>query len=102
MTLPLWRDRLLAAALLVTVWMLLWGVFSWANLVTGLIVAAVVLTVFPLPLQRDVRYYSACELDRPGPVRCVALHPSYPRTHGNCYPGDSAGELWVGGSVDGG
>jgi len=44
-----WRDRTVAAALLVTVWMLLWGVFSWANLISGLLVAAVVLTVFPLP-----------------------------------------------------
>jgi len=43
------RDRIVAAAVLVTVWMLLWGVFSWANLISGLLVAAVVLTVFPLP-----------------------------------------------------
>jgi multicomponent Na+:H+ antiporter subunit E len=42
-------DRLVAAAALVTVWMLLWGVFSWANLVSGILVAAAVLTVFPLP-----------------------------------------------------
>jgi multicomponent Na+:H+ antiporter subunit E len=38
-----------ATAVLVTVWILLWGVFSWANLVSGLVVSAVVLTVFPLP-----------------------------------------------------
>jgi multicomponent Na+:H+ antiporter subunit E len=44
-----WRDRIVAAVVLVAVWMLLWGVFSWANLVTGLAVAAVVLAVFPLP-----------------------------------------------------
>jgi multicomponent Na+:H+ antiporter subunit E len=44
-----WRDRLLATAVLVAVWMLLWGVFSWANLISGLVVSAVVLTVFPLP-----------------------------------------------------
>ncbi len=43
------RDRVLAAAVLVVVWMLLWGVFSWANLISGLVVAAVVFTVFPLP-----------------------------------------------------
>jgi multicomponent Na+:H+ antiporter subunit E len=30
-------------------WVLLWGVFSWANLISGLVVSAVVLTVFPLP-----------------------------------------------------
>jgi multicomponent Na+:H+ antiporter subunit E len=45
-----WRDRMVAAAVLVTVWMLLWGVFSWANLISGLVVAAVVLAVFPLPV----------------------------------------------------
>jgi multicomponent Na+:H+ antiporter subunit E len=44
-----WRDRAVAAAVLVGVWMLLWGVFSWANLISGLVVSAVVLTVFPLP-----------------------------------------------------
>jgi multicomponent Na+:H+ antiporter subunit E len=44
-----WRDRIVAAAVLVTGWTLLWGVFSWANLITGLVVSAVVLAVFPLP-----------------------------------------------------
>jgi multicomponent Na+:H+ antiporter subunit E len=43
------RDRLTAMAVLVIVWMLLWGVFSWANLISGLVVSAVVLAVFPLP-----------------------------------------------------
>jgi len=36
-------------AVLVAVWMLLWGVFSWANLASGLVVSALVITVFPLP-----------------------------------------------------
>jgi multicomponent Na+:H+ antiporter subunit E len=44
-----WRDRIITTALLVTVWMLLWGVFSWANLISGIVVSAVVLAVFPLP-----------------------------------------------------
>jgi multicomponent Na+:H+ antiporter subunit E len=44
-----WRDRIVAMAVLVTVWMLLWGVLSWANLISGLVVSAVVLTAFPLP-----------------------------------------------------
>ncbi|MEU4426467.1 Na+/H+ antiporter subunit E [Actinoplanes sp. NPDC024001] len=44
-----WRDRIVAATVLVGIWMLLWGVFSWANLFSGLVVAAVVLAVFPLP-----------------------------------------------------
>src|SRR6185436_15281271 len=44
-----WRDRAVAAAGLICMWVLLWGVFSWANLISGLVVSAVVLTVFPLP-----------------------------------------------------
>jgi multicomponent Na+:H+ antiporter subunit E len=44
-----WRDRILTAAVLAVVWMLLWGVFSWATLLSGLVVAAIVLAVFPLP-----------------------------------------------------
>ncbi|MEE3922594.1 Na+/H+ antiporter subunit E [Micromonospora sp. BRA006-A] len=38
---------------LVTVWVLLWGTFSWANVISGLVVAAVLLVVFPLPLSRS-------------------------------------------------
>ncbi|MDD7938180.1 Na+/H+ antiporter subunit E [Actinomycetospora lutea] len=34
---------------LVLVWVLLWGTFSWANVLGGLVVALVVLLVFPLP-----------------------------------------------------
>lgn len=34
---------------LVGVWVLLWGTFSWANVLGGLVVALVVLVVFPLP-----------------------------------------------------
>jgi multicomponent Na+:H+ antiporter subunit E len=44
-----WRDRALTVAVLLTVWMLLWGVFSWANLISGIVVSAVVLAAFPLP-----------------------------------------------------
>ncbi len=44
-----WRDRGMAMVVLVVVWMLLWGVFSWANLISGLVVSAVVIAVFPLP-----------------------------------------------------
>jgi multicomponent Na+:H+ antiporter subunit E len=44
-----WRDRIVTTAVLVTGWMLLWGVFSWANLVSGILVSAVVLALFPLP-----------------------------------------------------
>ena len=34
---------------LVLVWVLLWGTFSWANVLGGLVVALVVLLAFPLP-----------------------------------------------------
>jgi multicomponent Na+:H+ antiporter subunit E len=44
-----WRDQITAVAVLVTVWTLLWGVFSWADLISGLVVSAVVLVAFPLP-----------------------------------------------------
>jgi multicomponent Na+:H+ antiporter subunit E len=36
-------------AVLVAVWTLLWGVLSWANLISGLLVTVLVLVVFPLP-----------------------------------------------------
>lgn len=41
--------RAAPVAWLVLVWVLLWGTFSWANVLGGLVVALVVLTVFPLP-----------------------------------------------------
>lgn len=34
---------------LTVVWVLLWGTFSWMNLVGGLLIATIVLWVFPLP-----------------------------------------------------
>ncbi|MFI9638697.1 Na+/H+ antiporter subunit E [Micromonospora sp. NPDC051925] len=43
------RNRAVAMIVLVTVWVLLWGTLSWANVLGGLVVALVVLTVFPLP-----------------------------------------------------
>ncbi|MER7456041.1 Na+/H+ antiporter subunit E [Micromonospora sp. NPDC126480] len=44
-----WRDQLVTYGWLVLVWNLLWGAFSWVNLIGGLLVAAVVLLFFPLP-----------------------------------------------------
>jgi multicomponent Na+:H+ antiporter subunit E len=44
-----WRDRLVAALALTLIWVLLWGTFSALSLVGGVIIAAIVLTVFPLP-----------------------------------------------------
>ncbi|MGJ7442712.1 Na+/H+ antiporter subunit E [Aquipuribacter sp. MA13-6] len=35
--------------LLAVLWVLLWGTFSWGNLLNGLLLGAVVTTVFPLP-----------------------------------------------------
>lgn len=43
------RDWVIAVAVLTAIWMLLWGVFSWATLLTGLIVSAVIVLAFPLP-----------------------------------------------------
>lgn len=41
--------RAVPAAWLVLVWVLLWGTFSWANVISGTLVAVVVLASFPLP-----------------------------------------------------
>jgi multicomponent Na+:H+ antiporter subunit E len=43
------RDRIVAVIGLTTVWMLLWGIFSWITLVSGVLVSVLVLAVFPLP-----------------------------------------------------
>ncbi|MEV0154717.1 Na+/H+ antiporter subunit E [Micromonospora sp. NPDC050686] len=44
-----WRNRVVAVTGLATMWVLLWGTLSWANVITGLVIAAVLLVVFPLP-----------------------------------------------------
>jgi multicomponent Na+:H+ antiporter subunit E len=43
------RHQVPLAVWLVVVWMLLWGTWSWANLLSGLAVALVVLVLLPLP-----------------------------------------------------
>ncbi|MEG3636946.1 Na+/H+ antiporter subunit E [Micromonospora palythoicola] len=43
------RNQVVAVTALVAVWVLLWGTLSWANIIGGLVVAAVLLAVFPLP-----------------------------------------------------
>ncbi|WP_229073614.1 Na+/H+ antiporter subunit E [Actinoplanes sp. DH11] len=43
------RDRCVAAAALTLIWTMLWGSVTPLTVVGGLIVSAVVLTVFPLP-----------------------------------------------------
>ncbi|GIE95350.1 Na+/H+ antiporter subunit E [Paractinoplanes rishiriensis] len=43
------RDRLIAVAGLTGIWVLLWGRPTWINVVGGLLVATVILMVFPLP-----------------------------------------------------
>lgn len=45
-----WRDRGLAALGLTIIWVLLWGSFTPLTMVGGVLVAVVVLTVFPLPV----------------------------------------------------
>jgi multicomponent Na+:H+ antiporter subunit E len=43
------RDQAIALGWLVLVWNLLWGEFSWANLLGGTLVGIAVLLFFPLP-----------------------------------------------------
>ncbi|WP_309222973.1 Na+/H+ antiporter subunit E [Micromonospora sp. CP22] len=43
------RNQIIAMTGLVTVWVLLWGTLSWANVISGLVVAAILIAVFPLP-----------------------------------------------------
>lgn len=43
------RHQLPLVVWLVLVWMLLWGTWSWANLLSGLLVAVGVLVLLPLP-----------------------------------------------------
>jgi multicomponent Na+:H+ antiporter subunit E len=43
------RHQVPLVAWLVLVWMLLWGTWSWANLLSGLAVALVLLVLLPLP-----------------------------------------------------
>jgi multicomponent Na+:H+ antiporter subunit E len=43
------RHQLPLLTWLVVVWILLWGTWSWANLLSGLAVALVVMLVLPLP-----------------------------------------------------
>ena len=51
MSAPAWlrRPGVLRVAWLTLVWVLLWGTFSWANLLGGIVVAIAVLVLFPLP-----------------------------------------------------
>ncbi|SHN86672.1 multicomponent Na+:H+ antiporter subunit E [Geodermatophilus obscurus] len=43
------RHQVPLVVWLVVVWVLLWGTWSWANLLSGLLVALAVLTLLPLP-----------------------------------------------------
>ncbi len=43
------RHQFPLLAWLVLVWNLLWGTWSWANLITGIVVAVAVTTLLPLP-----------------------------------------------------
>jgi multicomponent Na+:H+ antiporter subunit E len=46
---PGWRSRLVTLTGLVAVWVLLWGSLTWLTVVGGVLVALVVVAVFPLP-----------------------------------------------------
>ena len=43
------RHQVPLLAWLVLVWMLLWGTWSWANLLSGLVLGLFLLVVLPLP-----------------------------------------------------
>ncbi|NHC46972.1 Na+/H+ antiporter subunit E [Motilibacter aurantiacus] len=43
------RRQLPVIAWLTLVWVLLWGTWSWANLISGVVVSCIVLAVLPLP-----------------------------------------------------
>ena len=43
------RHQLPLLAWLVVVWILLWGTFSWANVVSGVVVGLLVMLLLPLP-----------------------------------------------------
>jgi multicomponent Na+:H+ antiporter subunit E len=43
------RHQVPLVVWLVVVWMLLWGTWSWANLLSGLLIALTVLALLPLP-----------------------------------------------------
>ncbi|WP_369255453.1 Na+/H+ antiporter subunit E [Geodermatophilus amargosae] len=62
------RHQVPLAVWLVLVWMLLWGSWSWANLLSGLLVALAVLVLLPLPhVVGGVRV-------RPGPLLAFSGH----------------------------
>ena len=46
---PRLRHQLPLLIWLVVVWILLWGTFSWANVVSGLVVGLLVMLLLPLP-----------------------------------------------------
>ena len=56
------------AVLLVTIWVLAWGSLSWANVLSGVVVAVALLAVVP-----DVRRASHPPTVRPLPAARLAL-----------------------------
>nr|WP_231135024.1 Na+/H+ antiporter subunit E [Motilibacter deserti] len=49
------RRQLPVIAWLTLVWVLLWGTWSWANLLSGILVSLIVLAVLPLPAVTEGR-----------------------------------------------
>ena len=55
------RHQTPLLAWLVVVWMLLWGTWSWANLISGFVLALVVTVFLPLPpVVGGARVHPAC------------------------------------------
>jgi multicomponent Na+:H+ antiporter subunit E len=63
-----WRHRLPPLLWLVLVWNLLWGTWSWANLLSGLLIALLVTRLLPLPPEAGGLRF------RPWPALVYAAH----------------------------
>ena len=86
------RAHLPLLAWLVLIWMLLWGTWSWANLLSGLVVGVLVtavaplppvvggLRVRPLPLLRFLGHFLTDLVTSAAQVAWAALRPGGPRT----------------------
>ena len=83
------RHQLPLLAWLVVVWILLWGTFSWANVVSGVVVGLLVMLLLPLPpveggtrvrplsLLRFVGHFLLDIFDRAGRDAEAGLEPAF-------------------------
>jgi multicomponent Na+:H+ antiporter subunit E len=73
------RHQLPLLAWLVLVWILLWGTLSWANVVSGVVVALLLMLLLPLPpVAGGARVRPLSSMRTPGGCRGSA--GSRPRT----------------------